>query len=209
MQQAPSPIGFEPAAVTARLKEIGRGIVDGLDKKDIPHLPPWPLGEIGSLNLNILNGDTPFPLPSSGVRRWSITGDGCGSFCFTGASLAPHAKTTMSPHLFAVQAENGCWGLTVATAAGAGCGGGGMSPILMANQLVSPADILALKALQDRFPALLFHRYVDASLGAGRDWHAWRPRAACRGRSASCWRSARRRPHRLPFARSGASHRQR
>ena len=38
------------------------------------------------------------------------------SFCArTGALLAPHAKTTMSPELFALQAEDGVWGLTVAT----------------------------------------------------------------------------------------------
>ena len=32
-----------------------------------------------------------------------------------GLQLAPHAKTTMTPHLWAQQAAHGCWGLTVAT----------------------------------------------------------------------------------------------
>ena len=53
-----------------------------------------------------------------------------------GLQLAPHAKTTMTPHLWAQQAAHGCWGLTVATvqqaevAAAFGC-----RNVLIANQV--------------------------------------------------------------------------
>lgn len=162
--------GFDAAATTAMLKKIDGGIVDGLTKGYPAHLPAGALGDIGRLNLNILNGDTPFPVAV--IQRSALEHNGrwMRQFLdFTGAALSPHGKTTMSPHLFAVQAENGCWGLTVATlqqalvAAESGC-----RRILMANQLVSRADMSALKALQVRFPALVFYCYVDSAAGAER-----------------------------------------
>lgn len=162
--------GFDAAATAAALGRIDGLVVDGLTKGFPGHLGPTALGDIGGLGLNILRGDTPFP--AAVIHRSAVEHNGrwMRQFLdFTGADLAPHGKTTMSPHLFALQAENGCWGLTVATmqqatvAAEAGC-----RRILMANQLVSRADMAALKALQARHPALEYFCYVDSAAGAER-----------------------------------------
>jgi D-serine dehydratase len=60
----------------------------------------------------------------------------------SGALLAPHGKTYMSPELFAMQLGAGAWGITVSTAQQARvCREFGVSRILMANQLVDPVGI--------------------------------------------------------------------
>lgn len=160
--------GFDSTATEAALKKIEAGLVDGLTKGFPVHLPPTRLSDIGGLKLSILNGDTPFPVAT--IQRSALEHNGrwMRQFLdFTGAALAPHGKTTMSPHLFAVQAENGCWGLTVATMQQAAVAvESGCRRVLMANQLVSRADMSALKVLQARFPALIFYCYVDSPLGA-------------------------------------------
>ncbi len=162
--------GFDAAATAAALTRIDGLRVDGLTKGFPGHLPPTALGDIGGLDLNILRGDTPFPVAVIHRSALEHNGKWMREFLdFTGAALAPHGKTTMSPHLFALQAENGCWGLTVATmhqaivAAEAGC-----RRILMANQLVSRVDMAALKALQARHPTLEYLCYVDSVAGAER-----------------------------------------
>lgn len=63
------------------------------------------------------------------------------AFCArTGAKLAPHAKTTMSPELFALQVEDGVWGLTVATAQQAAVALRSVPRVLHANPLVGAPE---------------------------------------------------------------------
>ncbi len=51
--------------------------------------------------------------------------------------LAPHGKTTMSPQIFKMQLDNGCWGISVATVAQASIAYiAGAKRIILANQLV-------------------------------------------------------------------------
>lgn len=57
-------------------------------------------------------------------------------------SLAPHGKTTMSPHLFATQLEAGAWGITVATVGQArACRHFGIQNLIIANQLLDPGGL--------------------------------------------------------------------
>ncbi|GHD22910.1 amino acid deaminase [Nocardiopsis kunsanensis] len=59
-----------------------------------------------------------------------------------GLELAPHAKTTMAPQLWAAQAERGAWALTAATVAQARVMRGvGVSRVVIANEITEPAQL--------------------------------------------------------------------
>jgi D-serine dehydratase len=101
------------------------------------------LSDIGRQGWSLFRGDLPLPLA---VRREeALINNGRWMRAFvaaTGARLAPHGKTTMSPQLFTRQLADGAWGLTLATvqqmrvARQAGVG-----RILLANQLIGEAEI--------------------------------------------------------------------
>ncbi|EJL01270.1 hypothetical protein PflQ2_3315 [Pseudomonas fluorescens Q2-87] len=89
----------------------------------------------------------------------------------SGAELAPHGKTSMTPALFRRQLDAGAWGLTLATAVQTRAAyAHGVRRVLMANQLVgAPNMALIADLLVD--PAFEFHCMVDhpdnvADLGA-------------------------------------------
>ncbi|MCJ8202870.1 amino acid deaminase [Pseudomonas sp. RGM2987] len=89
----------------------------------------------------------------------------------SGAELAPHGKTSMTPTLFRRQLEAGAWGLTLATAVQTRAAyAHGVRRVLMANQLVGgPNMALVADLLVD--PTFEFHCMVDhpdnvADLGA-------------------------------------------
>ncbi|AHL34932.1 amino acid deaminase [Pseudomonas brassicacearum] len=89
----------------------------------------------------------------------------------SGAELAPHGKTSMTPALFRRQLDAGAWGLTLATAVQTRAAyAHGVRRVLMANQLVgTPNMALIADLLAD--PAFEFHCMVDhpdnvADLGA-------------------------------------------
>ncbi|TXH35746.1 MAG: amino acid deaminase [Rhodospirillaceae bacterium] len=125
---------------------------------------PAETSKLAGTGWNVLAGDLPFPLAvlkqtalqhnSNWMRRFLSA---------TGVSLAPHGKTTMAPQLFARQLEDGCWGITVATAQQAiVCAQAGIRRILMANQLVGPANIAQILGLLGSVPELDFYCYVDS-----------------------------------------------
>ena len=65
-----------------------------------------------------------------------------------GVHLAPHGKTTMSPELFRMQLDAGAWGLTFATLFQLGVGvAAGVRKAIIANQVLSAADLAGLRAL--------------------------------------------------------------
>ncbi len=89
----------------------------------------------------------------------------------SGAELAPHGKTSMTPALFRRQLDAGAWGLTLASAVQTRAAyAHGVRRVLMANQLVgTPNMALIADLLAD--PAFEFHCLVDhpdnvAALGA-------------------------------------------
>ena len=89
----------------------------------------------------------------------------------SGAELAPHGKTSMTPALFRRQLDAGAWGITLATAVQTRAAyAHGVRLVLMANQLVGkPNMALIAELLAD--PAFDFHCIVDhpdnvADLGA-------------------------------------------
>ncbi|WP_017606155.1 alanine racemase [Nocardiopsis alkaliphila] len=82
-----------------------------------------------------------------------------------GLDLAPHAKTTMSPHLWSAQLEHGAWGLTVATVAQARVMRSfGVPRVLIANEVVEENQLAWIRdALAD--PDFQILCLVDSQTG--------------------------------------------
>ena len=79
--------------------------------------------------------------------------------------LAPHGKTTMAPQLFRRQLETGAWGITLATAHQVRAAyHGGVSRILMANQLVGRHNMMMVAELLSD-PDFEFFCLVDSVEG--------------------------------------------
>lgn len=84
----------------------------------------------------------------------------------SGATIAPHGKTTMSPRLFAEQLADGAWGLTVATVQQLQvCRDFGFSRVVLANQLVGRQAIRYVLDELRRDPDFDFYCLVDSVRG--------------------------------------------
>jgi D-serine dehydratase len=84
-----------------------------------------------------------------------------------GVLLAPHAKTSMSPQIVARQLGAGAWGMTVATVAQASSLiAWGVRRLIIANQVVDPAEARRIANWQADLPGLELFVYVDSIEGA-------------------------------------------
>jgi D-serine dehydratase len=115
---------------------------------------PLPRSRIGAQGWNVLAGDLPLPLAL--IRRDALAHNVGWMQRFADDAqvrFAPHGKTTMSPQLFQRQIAAGAWGLTFATVAQmqAGLAAGALN-ILIANQVLDPADLGTIAALHDTHP---------------------------------------------------------
>jgi len=133
-----------------------------------------PIGEgsiaasaLGRLQLNILRQDVELPavvLKISALEhnlRWMER-----FVAATGVAIAPHAKTTMSPQLIALQFAHGAWGISAATSTHIhSYVAHGVRKILHANQLVGKANIDGVLGLLARTPDLDFYTLVDSFSG--------------------------------------------
>jgi D-serine dehydratase len=122
---------------------------------------------VGAYGLEVLGQQVEFPialLKLSAIRhnqRWMQA-----FLARTGALIAPHGKTTMSPELIAMQIADGAWGITAATSAHIRCyQAHGVRRILHANQLVGDANIRGIFALLAGDPDLDFYTLVDSRAG--------------------------------------------
>jgi hypothetical protein len=111
-----------------------------------------------------------------------------------GIDLAPHGKTTMSPQLFRRQLDAGAWGLTFATVTQLAVGvAAGARRTVIANQVLSDADLAGIQALLRAHPGLRIVFLVDSSaqLDLIEDGSLRTP-GACRSKrcSRSVWRVA-------------------
>lgn len=142
--------------------------------KGLPLQAPLRQGAIGVQGWNVLRGDTSFPvavLKESTLRHnlaWMH------AFCERhSVSLAPHGKATMSPQLFGAQLANGAWGITLATATQVQVAHRfGVRRVLLANQLVARADIVAVLALLHGDPDFDCIVLADSLAGVERLVHA-------------------------------------
>jgi D-serine dehydratase len=159
--------GFDADAMAAALDQLDRQTFDPLTKGFPPAHAPLALGDIANHGWNLLAGDLPAPVAI--LRKSALEHNArwmrhlLGTF---GLQLAPHAKTTMTPHLWAQQAANGCWGLTVATvqqaevAAAFGC-----RNLLIANQVTGRAQVRGIVELSHEHDALEIYVLVDSLTG--------------------------------------------
>jgi len=159
--------GFDADVMRAALDALDGQPVDPLTKGFPAGHAALPLGEIGAQGWNLLAGDLPAPVAI--MRKSALERNArwmrhlLDKF---GLQLAPHAKTTMTPHLWAQQAAHGCWGLTVATvqqaevAAAFGC-----RNLLIANQVTGRAQVRGIVELMRAEDTLEIHALVDSLAG--------------------------------------------
>jgi D-serine dehydratase len=121
-------------------------LLDGTVKGVPGHVPPFRLGDVGAWGWNVARGDLPLPVLTLRASALEHNIRLMQAYCDRrGVLLAPHAKTTMAPQVFRRQLEAGAWGLTVATGQQFRvCRRFGVERLIVANQLVAPADARAL-----------------------------------------------------------------
>lgn len=123
-----------------------------------------PLRDIGKLGWNVLREDLPLPLAviresaikhnSSWMRRYLTA---------TGADIAPHGKTTMSPQLYARQIEDGAWAITIGSVEQLQVARQyGFQRLLLANQPVGARSQRYIVDELKRDDAFDFYCFVDS-----------------------------------------------
>jgi D-serine dehydratase len=126
------------------------------------------VGDLAGRGLNLLRGD--LPVPVAVLKRSALQNNLTQMQEYVqraGVQLAPHAKTTLCPELFARQLEHGCWGLTVATLPQLQlCHELGVERLILANQLVGRAEIAGLARMCAAQPQRAYYVLVDSVEGA-------------------------------------------
>lgn len=126
------------------------------------------LGDLSGRGLNLLRGD--LPMPVAVLKRSALDNNLKVMQAYiehAGVCLAPHAKTTMCPQLFARQLAHGSWGLSVATMTQFKlCHDLGVANLILANQLVGRAEIIALARMSAEAPERNAYVLVDSLDGA-------------------------------------------
>jgi D-serine dehydratase len=131
---------------------------------------PLPQRELALRQWRVLEAETGFPVAVLKASALAHNARWMRAYCeHFGVQLAPHGKTTMSPQLFARQLDGGAWGMTLATAAQVVTAYHfGVRRILLANQLVAPAEIQSLLLLLRNDPAFKAYVVVDSAEGIER-----------------------------------------
>jgi D-serine dehydratase len=124
------------------------------------------LTDAARLEWNLLNEDVSLPAAVLYADRVEHNLKWMQAFVAEyGVKLAPHGKTTMAPQLFRRQLETGAWGITLATAHQVRAAyHGGVSRILMANQLVGRRNMMMVAELLSD-PDFEFFCLVDSVEG--------------------------------------------
>ena len=137
-----------------------------------PHLKGFPTGgaaltreQIPQQGWQLLRGDLALPLAVIKQTALQHNLHWMRDFCAQrGIDLAPHGKTSMSPELWAMQLEAGAWGISFATVFQAAVGARhGVPVLLIANQVLQPAELDALALLHAERPALRSMFLVDST----------------------------------------------
>ncbi|HEY3596637.1 MAG TPA: amino acid deaminase [Paraburkholderia sp.] len=124
------------------------------------------LTDAGRLEWNLLDEDVSLPAAVLYADRIEHNLKWMQAFVAEyGVKLAPHGKTTMAPQIFRRQLEAGAWGITLATAHQVRAAyHGGVSRVLMANQLVGKRNMLMIAELLSD-PEFEFFCLVDSVEG--------------------------------------------
>ncbi len=148
----------------AQIAEIENLIVDDLVKGVPGGVDPFPLREVGTKGWNVLAED--LPLPVATLKRSALFHNGRWMADFlklSGAVIAPHGKTTMSPQLFDRQFADGAWAITLATVHQIQVARHfGFDRLVLANQLVGRQAIRYVLDELARDPGFEFYCLVDS-----------------------------------------------
>jgi D-serine dehydratase len=133
--------------------------------KGIPGgMAPCALGDVGAKGWNVLAEDLPLPLVVLNKPAIEHNSQWMRGFLkMTGAIVAPHGKTTMSPQLFGRQIDDGAWAITVATTQQMQVARDyGFARIVLANQLVGKQAIRYVLEEMKRAPDLDFYCLIES-----------------------------------------------
>lgn len=133
--------------------------------KGLPYVgEPIEIAELSTRNWNILQEDV--PLPVAIIRRTAMDRNRAAMMSYVreaGVELAPHGKTTLSPEIFAMQLDDGVWGITLSTIHQLRVGlAAGVKRVLLANELVGPRDLDFVVKLLAENQDLDFYCFVDS-----------------------------------------------
>ncbi|MBN9150967.1 MAG: amino acid deaminase [Micrococcales bacterium] len=119
------------------------GSFDGLTAKGLPLDGSWTREQIALSGWNVANGDTATPVATLNARMLDSNARAMQEWCLAnGVALAPHAKTTLSPELIALQEHHGAWGMTAALPRqAAALWKQGVNTVLLANEVSDPSAI--------------------------------------------------------------------
>lgn len=128
------------------------------------------LGDVGHKGWNLLKED--LPLPVAVLKSGALDNNSRWMTQFlraTGAVIAPHGKTTMSPQLFQRQLADGAWAITLATIGQLQIARRfGVKRIVLANQLVGRQAISFVIGELVRDPSFEFYTLADSNEGVTR-----------------------------------------
>ena len=135
--------------------------------KGFPALqPPVPLADVARRGWTLRGAELPMPLAV--IRQQALAHNIAWMQAFAaerGVQLAPHGKTTMSPQLFRRQLAAGAWGLTFANVHQLRLGlAAGARRALIANQLISAAELAELLDLRRCHPGVELAFFVDSQV---------------------------------------------
>jgi D-serine dehydratase len=165
------------------LDPLGSFLLDRKIKGMPGEIEPFSLSKIGEKRWNLLREDLSLPLAVLKESALAHNGTWMRRFLrLSGAVIAPHGKTTMSPQLFARQLADGAWGITVATAQQLQVARDfGVQRVVLANQLVGRQAIRYVISELRRDRGFDFYCLVDsednvtALAAAARDAELERP----------------------------------
>jgi D-serine dehydratase len=128
---------------------------------------PFPLSRIAEHKWNVLREDLPLPLmvlkSSALMHNVRVMNDFLEEHQL---SIAPHAKTHMSPHLAQLQLSNGAWAITAGTVNQVQAFRQfGVSRIILANQLVGRQNVRYVVEEMNSDCSFDFYCLVDSAEG--------------------------------------------
>lgn len=132
-----------------------------------PSVTGLTIGEAADRGLDLFGDGFPPPVMTIDAAALEHNLAAFAAWCARhGLAHAPHGKTTMAPQLYARQFDHGAWGQTCANAAQLRVYRAfGVSPVLLANELVDPAALVWLAGELARNETFEFCCWVDSVRG--------------------------------------------
>jgi D-serine dehydratase len=164
------PKRVDTSRIDAALAALDAELLTERDK-GIPTGASLPLSELGNQGWTVLGGELPLPLLviNEESLEWNV--HLLQAWCDAhDAMLAPHGKTTMSPHLWRRQLAAGAWGMTVANIGQLQVARSfGVPRVLLANEVSQPYDARVIaQASNEGMEILVLVDSVEGAASLGR-----------------------------------------